>query len=55
MVEHEDTCHNDAGRTSVIGWLMSFLIWVDFFSSSRLVGILMRAASQVILNRLNSP
>jgi len=55
MAKHEDKPNDDAARTSVIGWLMSFVICAFFFSSSRFVGNFMRAASQVILKRLNSP
>jgi hypothetical protein len=53
--KHEDKPNDDAARTSVIGWLMSFVICAFFFASSRFVGNFIRAASQVTLKRLNSP
>jgi hypothetical protein len=55
MTKHEDKPNDGTVGTSVIGWLMSFVICALFFSSSRFVGNFMRAASQVILKRLNSP
>jgi hypothetical protein len=40
--------------TSVMGCLTSFVIWLFFFSNSRFVGNLVRAASHVILKRTSS-
>jgi hypothetical protein len=55
MVEYQDRLHDDEARTSVMGWLTSFVIRARFLSSSRFVGNFMRAVSQVSLKRLNSP